>query len=165
MPFFLLKSTHHNNKIVSLKFLKLLSVKQIYFFLFWTKRTIFILQKDLVKHTKGRHQNHRIGIAQNQSVMISYILCSSYASFKCFEQKVQHPVLLAWILPIKLKKKTTTGQTIEKKTMLVFNTTNVIFSWDFRRVFSLRISTNLNFPNCHKVLIHKVLLYLCIGRL
>ena len=104
MPFFLLKSTHHNNKIVSLKFLKLLSVKQIYFFLFWTKRTIFILQKDLVKSTKGRHQNHRIGIAQNQSVMISYILCSSYASFKCFEQKVQHPVLLAWILPIKLKK-------------------------------------------------------------
>ena len=105
MPFFLLKSTHHNNKIVSLKFLKLLSVKQIYFFLFWTKRTIFILQKDLVKSTKGRHQNHRIGIAQNQSVMISYILCSSYASFKCFEQKVQHPVLLTWILPIKLKKK------------------------------------------------------------
>ena len=101
MPFFLLKSTHHNNKIVSLKFLKLLSVKQIYFFLFWTKRTIFILQKDLVKSTKGRHQNHRIGIAQNQSVMISYI---SYPHmFLSIGTKVQHPILLAWILPIKLK--------------------------------------------------------------
>ena len=159
MPFFLLKSTHHNNKIVSLKFLKLLSVKQIYFFLFWTKRTIFILQKDLVKNTKGRHQNHRIGIAQNQSVMISYILYALIYMLLSIWTKVQHPILVK--LEYCQSNWKTRGQTIGKKTMLGFNTTNVIVSWIFESYFFLYFKLT-NFWSA-TILIHKVLLYLCIS--